>query len=571
MFRKYDDHKQTGFSSVEMMMPKKRLEKLRRTPEWAFYSEVFCRIDEEMFEVLYSDKPSRPNAPVNQILGAVILKEMKKWTWRELEHNLEFDIPGRCAIGLHDMSDEGPSLSTVFRFLGYIREYDAKKSEEKGYVGLLKQLFSSITEEAMSRTGISKDKIRIDSTCIDSNIQRYGRIQLLIEGIQRLWRILSKEDKEKHRELVQPYIKEDSGHFLYNLEEEDAPKSEQRLVTVYTGLYTMLKETYGKDPVFKEVYARIFHDQIEIDGGKIKLKEPSEIASDSLQSPDDTDATYRNKNGEKHRGHTAQITETVDTEKDLSLVTDVDVTANNKDDAKYLAEKIEEYVEKGAREIHADGGYGSEDVDKELAEHDATLYQSAVKGRKSKSPITIIKTETNTFELACPYQQVSTKKTKKRYVGKFDMDQCRECPHKANCPAGKNKGKHYFSTQDYQKQQRHNAFKELTDKEKNIRSGSERTMHEMYHDRKHGKKMRVRGHFSMMRDTVCRAIGVNFMRMMRWCVKNDWKLSPEGFFAPFFAISVIFLYSLRLLWWSTGVTRWRHTHILENYADGWCF
>ena len=569
MFQKYDNHRQTGLSSVEMLLSEKRLEKLRRTAEWAFYSEVFCRIDEEMFEVLYSDKPSRPNAPVNQIIGAIILKEMKKWTWRELFDHLAFDILARCAIGLQDMSDEAPAMSTVFRFLGYIQKYDAAHAKDEAYTGLMKRLFSSITEAALSRTGISQEKIRIDSTFLDSNIRRYGRIQLLIEGIQRLWRILDEADKETHRELLAPYIKEDSGHFLYTLEEAEAPRSEERLVTVYTGLYTTLKKTYGKDPVFKDVYGRIFHEQIEIDGGKIKLKKPSEIASGSLQSPDDTKATYRNKNGEKHQGHLAQITETVDTEKDLSLITDVAITANNKDDAQYLAGKIGEYTEKGARKIHADGGYGSKTVDTELADHEATLYQRAVKGRKSKSPLTIKKTETNTFELVCPFQQVSAKKNKKRYVGKFDKKQCRKCPHQANCPAGKNKGKHYFSRQDYRKQKRHNAYKELPEKERTIRSGSERTMHEMYYDRKHGKKMRVRGHFSMERDTICRAIGTNFMRMMRWCAKNGRELSEIAVFTPLFTFFVNFLYTLRMLCRHSGVSAWQRTTFLRNYAAGY--
>ena len=437
------------------------------------------------------------------------------------------------------MSDEAPSIATIFRFLGYIQEYDAGKAKDEAYVGLLKRMFSSITEDALSRTGLSKDTIRVDSTFLDSNIKRYGRIQLLIESIQRLWRILSKADKETYREMLAPYIKEDSGHFLYTLEEKDVPKSEQRLVAVYTGLYTTLKHS-------------------------------SDITSSSLQSPDDTDATYRNKNGEKHQGHLAQITETVDCEKDLSLITDVAVTANNKDDANYLAKKIGEYAEKGAKNIHVDGGYGSEAVDSELAEHDVAIYQSAVKGKKSNSPLTIKKTERNTFELLCPFQQVAAKKNQKRYVVKFDMSQCRNCPHQANCPAGKNKGKHYFNIKDYRKQKRHHAYKELTKKEKNIRSGCERTMHELYHDRKHGKKMRVRGHFSMERDTICRSIGVNFMRIMRWCVKNGRELSPEGILAPIFTFLTLFSYNIRMMSRLSGVNRYENILLYENNAEVRC-
>ena len=42
---------------------------------WAkiFADEIFPNIDEERFSVLYSSKASRPNAPVNVIIGALII------------------------------------------------------------------------------------------------------------------------------------------------------------------------------------------------------------------------------------------------------------------------------------------------------------------------------------------------------------------------------------------------------------------------------------------------------------------------------------------------------------------
>ena len=44
---------------------------------WAktFADKVFPAIDENIFSVLYSKKASRPNTPVNVIVGALILKE----------------------------------------------------------------------------------------------------------------------------------------------------------------------------------------------------------------------------------------------------------------------------------------------------------------------------------------------------------------------------------------------------------------------------------------------------------------------------------------------------------------
>ena len=45
---------------------------------WAkvFSDEIFPAIDEDRFRVLYSENASRPNTPVNIIVGALILKEI---------------------------------------------------------------------------------------------------------------------------------------------------------------------------------------------------------------------------------------------------------------------------------------------------------------------------------------------------------------------------------------------------------------------------------------------------------------------------------------------------------------
>lgn len=53
-------------------------EKRMLEKSWAkiFADKVFPAIDENIFSVLYSKKASRPNTPVNVIVGALILKEL---------------------------------------------------------------------------------------------------------------------------------------------------------------------------------------------------------------------------------------------------------------------------------------------------------------------------------------------------------------------------------------------------------------------------------------------------------------------------------------------------------------
>lgn len=57
---------------------------------WAkvFSDEIFPAIDEERFRVLYSENASRPNTPVNVIVGALIIKELFDLSDDEVVENL---------------------------------------------------------------------------------------------------------------------------------------------------------------------------------------------------------------------------------------------------------------------------------------------------------------------------------------------------------------------------------------------------------------------------------------------------------------------------------------------------
>lgn len=67
---------------------------------WAkiFADEIFPNIDEERFSVLYSSKASRPNAPVNVIIGALIIKELFDYSDDEIVENLMLDLHLQYAL-----------------------------------------------------------------------------------------------------------------------------------------------------------------------------------------------------------------------------------------------------------------------------------------------------------------------------------------------------------------------------------------------------------------------------------------------------------------------------------------
>ena len=69
-----------------------------------FAEDVFPYIDEARFSVLYSEKASRPNTPVNIIVGALIIKELFAISDDEIIDNLMLDL--RYQMALHTTSYE---------------------------------------------------------------------------------------------------------------------------------------------------------------------------------------------------------------------------------------------------------------------------------------------------------------------------------------------------------------------------------------------------------------------------------------------------------------------------------
>ncbi len=538
MFRK-NSHQQLTFESTEFVLPERAKNKLMKSPEWAFHEAVFKKIDEDNFKELFSNNASRPNAPVNMMVAAIILKEMKKWSYRELFNQIDFNLLTRAAIGLENIADKSFSRSTLFKFIGKLSTFQ----EEKG-IDLFEEVFSEITEKEIQRLGISMEVGRIDSTLIGSNIRKYSRLQLLVEGVRRVWRILSDDDKKKYEELLKPYVEKDSSNYVYGITSDETAGALNKIEQIYVGLKMDLEKKYAENDVFSDVFRRIFDEQIEITSGKIKEKPSSEVGSGSLQSPDDTDATYRKKRDESNTGFLAQITEVVDKEKEIALIVDADVTPNNIDDSTFLEERIEDYMAKGMNEFHGDGAYGSEELDRKLDKHGGTCVQSAVRGRKTKANLTIERSDSGKYMVFCPLQNAEVSKTGQRYRAKFDTKICLDCPNAGSCPANKRKGKHYFKHEDYLKQKRHKSREKIPEERRNIRSGSERTMHEMFHDRRSGKKLKYRGKKRIKLCVVARAIAANFMRIFRW---ELGKRSSTGLVSYFYAAYMLLKRLTRLL------------------------
>jgi len=80
MFKKNVEHLQRSFfGTVESLLGESQKKAFLESRERWFYDLVFKRIDERRFAPLYSEGKNRPNAPINCMVGALILQSYHRW------------------------------------------------------------------------------------------------------------------------------------------------------------------------------------------------------------------------------------------------------------------------------------------------------------------------------------------------------------------------------------------------------------------------------------------------------------------------------------------------------------
>ena len=145
-------------------------ERERKTLEksWAkiFTDEVFPAIDEGRFSVLYSYKASRPNAPVNVIIGALIIKELFDYSDDEIVENLMLDLHLQYALHTTSFAEQLISDKTLSRFRKRCYDYETLHGVDL-YHDCVKELNSKIGK-IMKLNGRIR---RMDSMMIESNIR----------------------------------------------------------------------------------------------------------------------------------------------------------------------------------------------------------------------------------------------------------------------------------------------------------------------------------------------------------------------------------------------------------------
>ena len=405
---------------------------------WAkvFAEQVFPKIDEKPFAVLYSDKASRPNTPVNVIIGACIIKELFDYSDDELVEGLMLDLRLQYALHTTSFTEQPLSDKTLSRFRRRCYDY-----EQTHGVDLYKAAIQNYNKEIAKMMMLDGKIRRMDSMMINSNMRMLARSELIYSCISRLVTYIHSVKPEMLPETLLHYAQPNDFNKVFYHERSSTleERMEQFLKDAET-LYDITKTGF-EDVSEYELFIRCFSEQSIIEQGKRRwiTKEDNLGNSSMLLNPTDPEATYRRKAGKEYRGYVANVEETVG--KNGSVVTSYEYEPNIHSDSQFIKEHLEALPKQEANtSIIVDGAYYSEEAEKMATEKNIELLPTALTAKKERRDVSGFEMdEEKTKVIKCPAgntpRSCCYKKSNDEFKITFDSDVCANCPRKEQCHA----------------------------------------------------------------------------------------------------------------------------------------
>ena len=496
-------------------------ERLKKHWSGHFYEKIFRHIDEAIFAPLFSDQ-GRPNFPVNILAGLEILKEMHGLSDEQLYDRYHFDYTFQRALGVEDIETNSFAIRTLYHFRAAVAEY-----EEKEGVSLYRHIFESGRDRMIQDIGIRTGALRTDSVMIEANIKRMNRVSLFHKVFSNLVRDL----KRKGISLSERYtslLKEDEDGFSYRLERADVDATLEELAQKLRELLLDHGSAISQDKKSKADAERLLSEQCRVEGGRVRVKPGNEIASDSLQNPADSQATYRKKRDEEHRGYSAHGIETCDPENSVQVITDVDLVKNNRDDAAVLASNLDRIkAETGVEVVIADGGYVSSEVREKCDDLNMGFIATAIRGRaQDKDRLTSVDFEMESGLISkCPAGHAPMKRSLEKdgtAKATFSRNHCGSCELSDRCMAFRANGNGRIKIDENRRwldERAMNLTEGTYQKLCRLRPPVEGLMEKFKPKYLRGRTL-FRGLVRVKSRVILRAIGLNFRRNLAWILRS---------------------------------------------------
>ena len=515
MFKKSDQNKQLdAFSSPTEYLKGSTMNYYLKNDSWhnLFRIQVVMRVDESIFSVLYTELTGAPNASIRVLIGMMILKEAYGWSDEQMFEYCNYNLLVRSSLGLMTLDDSVPVASTYYLFRRNLLAYNKQHGED-----LYKKCQENITASQILEFNVSGKQVRMDSKLIGSNISWYSRYELIHETLrlfitEREEFIFKKSLSKTELSLIKNIQGETGNKVVYRstkLEIDAQLIALGELMYRFIGLFK--SNIYGQYQTLKSV----FEQQYAVDKKKIVLPlENEKISAKSIQSPHDTDCHYRNKDGNKVKGYSTNITETCDQPKEdgkpvLNLITDTQVEVVSTSDGSFLKKALtntQNILSNTIAKVYADGAYNSIDNQDYCKENDIDLLLTAMQGAAPRYEVSLDEQDNNklivfdnkTERIVESHEVKSKDSTKKKWRIKTEEGKYR-------C----------FDMESVRATALRQKLKEIPIEETNIRNNVEATIFQLgYHYSNDKSRYRTLAKHKLW--AYSRSLWINFVRIMKY-------------------------------------------------------
>lgn len=295
---------------------------------WAkdFCDVLFPAINGDRFKVLYTDnEASRPTTPANYIVGALLIKEMFGLTDDETVEMLICDLRAQYALHSTSLEEQPISDRTFSRFRERLYNYEQETGED-----ILKDEMKSISETFCRYLNINGSLKRMDSLMIAAHCKDMSRLEIVYTCVLNCVKLL----KETGNELLIPenmkhYLEaDDLNQVIYYAKGEDVEPRLKKVINEAKQMKEIMEDDEWHTFSQYQLLIRVLNEQTNRDGS---VKNKKEIKADSLQNPNDPDATYRHKAGKNHKGYVGNLVESIG-ENGAGQITDFSYDPNTHSD-----------------------------------------------------------------------------------------------------------------------------------------------------------------------------------------------------------------------------------------------
>ena len=351
--RHMEDPRQTElFNSFESILSPVAYAKLRGGWQHLFRCAILKLLPAKALGEHFDPAMGRPTKELYSMAGLLFIMEFRDWTHEEAADAYMFNADLQYALNL---KPENQSLCrrTLERYISLFRNDD-----------LAQEIMHDVTAELVKLLDLDVSKQRLDSTHIESNMAKFGRIRLMATAARRFLVQFKRHDEPGYgqiRESVRQRY-EATPHAIFGWKKLDDDDVNELRQSVAEDL-AYLVETFRQHnlPGIRAAYqmmVKVFAQQCEVVEERVTIRKHP--GGEIVCNPSDPEATL---DGHKGSGYQVQLSETCGADNEVQLIVSAIPETACQTDSAALAVVIEDLKASGFEpsELLADTAYGGDE------------------------------------------------------------------------------------------------------------------------------------------------------------------------------------------------------------------